>query len=157
METIWKQCNYPTIGRPHNGLPHSYYNVFICIHLNKIHSMMLIKKWYPFYVWKCVCVYTEFRGDFYSLYFFILFAFWQYITFDIKTKAINISMLEKRQCFFPSNLAMLRPRLLNKGGRVLPMISAANFGHQTARNQVMRGVAVAVNTDCTLNWCQAPL
>lgn len=35
----------------------------------------------------CVCVYTEFREDFYSI--FILFAFWQFITFGIKTKAIQ--------------------------------------------------------------------
>lgn len=34
-----------------------------------------------------VCVYTEFRGTF--ILFFILLAFWQDVTFDIKTKAIR--------------------------------------------------------------------
>lgn len=43
LGTIWKRRNDPTIGRPHNGLPRNYQNVFLCIHLNKIHSKMLIK------------------------------------------------------------------------------------------------------------------
>lgn len=47
--------------------------------------MMLIKN-DTLFVCENVCVYTEFRRDFYSLYFFILFALLQQITFDIKTK-----------------------------------------------------------------------
>ena len=45
----------------------------------------------------------------------------------------------------------------NKEGCALAMSSAAEFGHQTARNQVIKRVAITVNIYCMLNLCQAPL
>lgn len=48
-------------------------------------------------------------------------------------------------------------RAPNKEGSALAMSSAANFGHQTARNQVIKRVAITVNIYCMLNLRQALL
>lgn len=44
-----------------------------------------------------------------------------------------------------SNLAMLKAMLFNKKESVLAMISATNFGHKIARNQVIIKVVIVVN------------
>lgn len=64
-------------------------------------------------------------------------------------------MLEKTQCLFDSNLAMLRAIFLV--GKKASRISATMSGHQAARNQVIIRVAIIVNIYCRFNLRQAPL